>query len=124
MKKRILVYEGLGFCILVFLIWIDEISDIPHLLFKAQKTPVNFAECITESTIVVVLAVITILITRNMLRRIKYLEGFMRMCSMCNKVYDKHRAQWVELKDYLNKNYELEFTHGFCPECMKKIHVL
>jgi hypothetical protein len=122
MKKKILVYEGLGFCILVFLIWIDEILDIPYLIFKAQKTPVNFTESITESTIVIILAVIAILVTRNMLRRIKYLEGFMRMCSMCNKVYDKHRAQWVELKDYLNKNYELEFTHGFCPECMKKIH--
>jgi len=123
MKKKILVYEAMGFCILIFFIWIDEIADIPYLLFKAQKTPVNFAESITESVIVLILATITILVTRNLLRRIKYLEGFIRMCSMCNKVYDKNRAQWVELKDYLNRNYELEFTHGFCPECMKKIHV-
>lgn len=123
MKKKILIYEAMGFFILFLLIWINEIADIPYLLFKAQKTPVNFTESITESIIVIILAVITILVTRNLLRRIKYLEGFMRMCSMCNKVYDKNLAQWVELKDYFNKNYDLEFTHGFCPECMKKIHV-
>ena len=123
MKKKILIYEAMGFFVLFLLIWINEIADIPYLLFKAQKTPVNFTESITESIIVIILAVITILVTRNLLRRIKYLEGFMRMCSMCNKVYDKNLAQWVELKDYFNKNYDLEFTHGFCPECMKKIHV-
>jgi hypothetical protein len=123
MKKKILVYEAMGFCILIVLIWINEIADIPYLLFKAQKTPVNFTESIAETVIVLILAIITILVTRKLLRRIKYLEGFIRMCSVCNKVYDKYRAQWVELKDYLNKNYELEFTHGFCPECMKNIHV-
>ena len=123
MKKKILVYEAMGFLILILLIWINEILDIPYLLFKTQKTPVNLTESITESIIVLILAVITILVTRNLLRRIKYLEGFMRMCSMCNRVYDKNISQWVELKDYFNKNYDLEFTHGFCPDCMKKIHV-
>jgi hypothetical protein len=123
MKKKILVYEAMGFCILIVLIWINEIADIPYILFKAQKTPVNLTESITESVIVLILAIITILVTRKLLRRIKYLEGFIRMCSMCNKVYDKHRAQWVELKEYLNKNYELEFTLGFCPECVNKIDV-
>lgn len=123
MKKKILIYEAMGFCIVIFLIWINEIADIPYLLFKTPKTPVNFTESIIESIIVLILAINTILVTRNLLRRIKYLEGFIRMCSRCNKVYDKNRAQWVELKDYFNKNYEIEFTHGFCPECMKKIHV-
>lgn len=123
MKKKILIYEVMGFCIVIFLIWINEIVDIPYLLFKTPKTPVNFTESIIESIIVLILAIITVLVTRSLLRRIKYLEGFIRMCSKCNKVYDKNRAQWVELKDYFNKNYEIEFTHGFCPECMKKIHV-
>ncbi len=121
MRKKTIIFEAIGFCVVIFFIWINEIADIPHVIFRAPATPVNYTESMIESIVVLILAVITILVTRMLLKRIKYLEGFMRTCALCNKVYDVKIDQWVELKDYFNKNYNLKFNHGYCPECSKKM---
>ena len=123
MRKKTFIFEAVGFFVAILFIWFNEIADLPHVLFNAPETPVNITESIIESVIVLLLAVITILVTGKLLRRIRYLEGFMRICIMCNKVYDIERAEWIELKEYFDRHYDFKYFHGYCPECSRKMHV-
>jgi len=39
----------IGFVLVIILIWMNEIFDFPHILFKAPATPVNITESVIES---------------------------------------------------------------------------
>ena len=79
-RKKIIIYEAMGVVFIIIFIWLDEIIDLPHILLGAPKTPINFTESIVESFIVFILAALTLSITNRLLKRIKYLEGFLCIC--------------------------------------------
>jgi len=43
------------------------------------------------------------------------------ICASCKKIRDD-KGYWNELEAYIQENSEAEFTHGFCPDCMKKLY--
>ena len=51
--------------------------------------------------------------------RIRKLEGILPICSHCKKIRDKH-DKWQTLELYIADNSEAEFSHGICPDCLKK----
>ena len=119
MKRKILLYESIGFGIIIFFVWIDEAIDLPSLLFNAPKTPFNFKEGICESIVVFVIATITFVLTLNLLRRIRYLEAFLKICCMCKKICDPN-DNWVPFELFFDRNSKIEFSHGFCPKCLEE----
>lgn len=115
--RRILLYEILGFGIVFFFLWANEIFDLPHLLFGFQSTPINWVESLMESGLTLVLGVGTIFLTRNLLQHIKYLEGFLPVCSFCKKI--RIAEEWVPIEDFISNRSEVIFSHGLCPECSR-----
>jgi hypothetical protein len=53
--------------------------------------------------------------------RAKKLEGLLPICSYCKKIRDD-RNQWQVLELYIEDRSAAEFSHGICPDCMKKHH--
>jgi hypothetical protein len=53
------------------------------------------------------------------LAKIKTLRGLIPTCAWCRKVRDD-KGYWNELENYIRENYDADFTHGICPECLKK----
>lgn len=53
------------------------------------------------------------------LREVKTLKGFLPICSFCKKIRDD-QGYWDQVETYIRKHSEVEFTHGLCPECVKK----
>lgn len=47
---------------------------------------------------------------------IRVLHGLLPLCGSCHQVRDD-QGYWQQLETYLAKSTELEFTHGFCPDC-------
>jgi len=43
------------------------------------------------------------------------------ICSSCKKVRND-KEYWEQLEGYLLKHTDLKFTHGICPECIKKLY--
>ena len=119
MKRMILLYESIGFVVIIFMVWVDEAIDLPNLVFNAPKTPFNFKEGICESIIVLIVATVTILFTINLLRRIRYLEAFLKICCMCKKICDAN-GNWVPFELFFDENSKIEFSHGFCPKCLEE----
>ena len=53
--------------------------------------------------------------------RIKKLNGLIPICSHCKKIRDD-RGYWNQLEEYISHHSEAEFSHGICPECVKKYY--
>jgi hypothetical protein len=90
--KKIIWLETIGFLATILVIWLDELLDLPHLIFGALATPINFSESIFETILIALLAIIIIFSTHMLLQRLNYLEGILPVCSFCNKVMTTGRA--------------------------------
>lgn len=52
---------------------------------------------------------------------IKTLSGLIPICSSCKKIRHDD-GYWQQLESYIQSHSELQFSHGICPECMKKLY--
>jgi len=50
---------------------------------------------------------------------LKTLKGLLPICSHCKMIRDEN-GNWNQIDDYIRRHSEAQFTHGVCPECMKK----
>jgi transcriptional regulator with PAS, ATPase and Fis domain len=46
------------------------------------------------------------------------LQRMIPICAVCKKVRDDKEA-WMQFEAYLKNNWDVNFTHGYCPECYK-----
>jgi HAMP domain-containing protein len=58
---------------------------------------------------------------RDALAKIKRLQGMLPICTSCKKIRDD-KGYWNQLEAYIEEHSEAEFTHGFCPDCMKRLY--
>ncbi len=61
-----------------------------------------------------------ILELQTALNEIRTLSGLLPICSWCKKIRDDS-GYWQQVEHYVAEHSEAEFTHGICPECLKKI---
>ncbi|MFO7890066.1 MAG: two-component regulator propeller domain-containing protein [bacterium] len=55
------------------------------------------------------------------LDNVKTLKGMLPICARCKKVKDD-QGYWQQVDEYVRDHSETEFSHGLCPECMKKLY--
>lgn len=55
------------------------------------------------------------------LAKIKTLRGLLPICASCKKIRDD-RGYWEKVELYISKHTEAEFTHGICPDCLKRLY--
>ena len=53
------------------------------------------------------------------LSEIKQLRGIIPICGTCKQVRDDE-GYWHQVEMYIHDHSEAEFSHGICPECIKK----
>jgi len=58
---------------------------------------------------------------QNALSEVRTLQGFLPICSACKKIRDD-KGYWNQIEEYLDKHSELQFSHGICPGCAKKLY--
>ena len=56
------------------------------------------------------------------LTKIKTLRGLIPICASCKKIRSD-TGYWQQLEEYLAEHSEADFTHGLCPECVKRIEM-
>ena len=57
----------------------------------------------------------------NALAEVKTLRGFIPICSSCKKIRDDE-GYWQQVEEYIRDRSNIEFSHGICPDCAKKIY--
>lgn len=55
------------------------------------------------------------------LAEVKTLRGFLPICSNCKKIRDDE-GYWQQIEKYIQEHSEAEFSHGICPDCLKKLY--
>jgi PAS domain S-box-containing protein len=58
---------------------------------------------------------------QDALANIKTLHGLLPICSYCKKIRDD-KGYWNRIESYIQDHSGAEFTHGMCPECLKKLY--
>jgi PAS domain S-box-containing protein len=53
--------------------------------------------------------------------KVKTLSGLLPICSACKKIRDD-KGYWRQLESYIRDHSEAEFSHGICPDCMRKLY--
>jgi len=53
--------------------------------------------------------------------QIKTLRGILPICANCKKIRDD-QGYWNQVEVYIHEHTEARFTHGICPECIKKLY--
>ncbi len=52
---------------------------------------------------------------------IRTLEGLIPICASCKKIRNDN-GYWEQVEEYIKKHSEANFSHGICPECIKKLY--
>lgn len=110
--------EVAAFSVIISISWIDELVNFSHFLFGGNHVP-DWHEALFESIITIFVAIPTIIFTWNIIKRLHYLEGFLRMCAWCKKV--EINEQWLTTEDYFDHEFNTKTTHSICPICTERM---
>lgn len=104
----------------IALIWLNECLDLPHHIFGAPATRINFTEAIIESMCFLIIAFLCYLVIHKIEKRLKYLQGFALMCSNCKKV--KAGDKWLNLEEFIKRESNLTLYPGLCDKCVDELY--
>lgn len=115
--NSILWIEGFGFSFIILLSWLTEAFRIPHFLFGEPFKP-DWDRAVLRTVVIGLIWLWVYLSTKRLLKRLHYLEDFLRICGWCRKVCNE--GKWVGMEEYFNSKFSTQTTHGMCPDCLKK----
>ena len=55
------------------------------------------------------------------LAHVKSLSGLLPICASCKKIRDD-KGYWSQVESYIQSHSDATFTHGICPDCVKKLY--
>lgn len=55
------------------------------------------------------------------LAEVKTLKGLLPICSSCKKIRDDD-DNWVQMEVYVRDRTNADFSHGICPDCIRKLY--
>jgi hypothetical protein len=117
--RHMLALEAAGFLLIIVIIWLDEILDLPRLLFRAAPTPLRPGEGLLESILTLAVGTLVVTVTYRAFRRIEYLESLVVMCAWCRRV--RSGDEWLAVEHFLERQHNAHTTHGICNECASTI---
>jgi hypothetical protein len=112
----ILWVEARGFSAMIALSWLAELTRLPHFIFGEPFMP-NWERAFLRTVVISLIWLWVHSITRQLLKRLHYLEEFLRVCAWCRRVC--HDEKWITMEDYFKSNFSTRTTHGVCPDCLK-----
>jgi GAF domain-containing protein len=56
---------------------------------------------------------------QDALREVKTLQGLLPICAHCKKIRDE-QDNWQPMETYISQRSEAQFSHGVCPDCLRK----
>jgi len=56
---------------------------------------------------------------RTSMDEIKVLRGILPVCSYCKQIRTEADT-WVQMEKYIHEHSEADFSHGVCPDCLRK----
>jgi PAS domain-containing protein len=58
---------------------------------------------------------------KEVLDQVRLLSGLVPICASCKRIKDE-REVWQPLEAYIQAHSEAKFSHGVCPDCLRKLY--
>lgn len=58
---------------------------------------------------------------KEALDQARLLSGLLSICASCKRIKDEHEV-WQSLEPYIQAHSEAKFSHGVCPDCLRKLY--
>jgi len=55
------------------------------------------------------------------LASVKTLRGLLPICANCKRIRSD-QGYWEQIEAYVHEHSEAQFSHGFCPDCLKQLY--
>ncbi len=52
---------------------------------------------------------------------VKQLSGLLPICASCKQIRDDE-GDWHQIEAYIKEHSEAEFSHGLCPDCLRRLY--
>lgn len=115
LERAALGLMAAAFAILAAVIWLDELFDLPHLLFHAPPTPFRWQESAFESGILLTVAILTTRIVHSLYRRLTEALAYLPICPACQRV--ETHGRWTSISDFLQSEQGESMDYTLCPTC-------
>jgi hypothetical protein len=117
-KIKIVMYQNLGFLAIIVLCYLDELLQLPSLIFADHPFDFVYRRSMLEMLLFLAVWLLVSGSTRRLLKRVQHLEAFMRVCAWCRRIDCK--GEWMRLEDFMEQGFDTPTTHGICPECLQR----
>ncbi|OGR94195.1 MAG: hypothetical protein A2016_05465 [Elusimicrobia bacterium GWF2_62_30] len=119
--SKILLASGIVFAIvfseiivlIIDILWDGKLSG--ELLFAGFITP------LLDGSVIVILFSAIIAQLKDALSKVKLLSGLLPICASCKKIRND-KGYWNQIESYVRDNSDAKFSHGICPDCVKKLY--
>jgi hypothetical protein len=109
-QRLVIFWEIAGFLIIILTCWMTELYDPPF----------SYQQVIIETALILLFGCLITNMTWKLIRRLKYLEGFLVICASCKQV--RIDDAWVSIEHIISDRSDLLFSHGICPECTERLY--
>ncbi|SEA23544.1 hypothetical protein SAMN05660420_01542 [Desulfuromusa kysingii] len=104
---------GIGSTIQLEFGLVSEIGqNVIFLMMNSQRSAADYIQ--SESKLHS-----TIIDLKKANEQIKTLEGVIPICMYCKNIRDE-KETWNQLEQYISDHSDASFSHGICPDCLKK----
>ena len=115
---RIVVYQNVGFLAVIVLCFLDELLQLPALIFSGHPFVVLYRRPTLEMLLFLAVWLLVSNSTRRLLKQVRQLEDFLRVCSWCRRI--DYKGEWMPLEEFMEQGFDTPTTHGICPECLRQ----
>jgi hypothetical protein len=119
-RRHVVLLVVVAFELVVLFNWLSEIFDLPHVLYGAPEAAFRWQAPLAQTLWMTLLLVFVIIVLLVFFKQIRYLEGFMPVCSFCKSI--RVGDEWVPLERYLQERADVKMTHSLCPGCAKRYY--
>ena len=117
--QKALLWQSLGFLIVVVLTWSDAIFDLAHVILGLPHREVDVNRTAITTVVLIFLWMFSAYKIYLVVSRLSYLESFLHVCAWCRKI--EYGNQWLSLEAHFAQKTGGKVSHGICPECSKQV---
>jgi hypothetical protein len=117
--QKALLWQSLGFLIVVVLTWSDAIFDLAHAILGLPHREMDINRTALTTAVIVLLWMFSAYKIYLVVSRLSYLESFLHVCAWCRKI--EHNDRWLSLEAHFMQKTGGRVSHGICPECSERL---
>jgi hypothetical protein len=115
---RIILYQNLGFLAVIVVYFFNELLKLPALIFSGGPFAFVYRRSTLEMLLFLAIWLLVNQSTRRLLKRVRQLEEFLRVCAWCRRI--DYKGEWMKLEDFMEQSFDTPTTHGICQDCLRE----